>query len=346
MASEPSEAPPYPIYSTTFAVHRVSPLYHSDNILDNGTLRYYASQFRDLLAGDVLRGVRVGLAGEDEVLARIGGLRDVKWQLLGNENEWLAAADQTQLTDDRTMNIENSERGMFMEVTYEKGAYSAILLKGPIKGQPETEGFSNYPLLLTRMPNSLRNTFLEFLSTTFDTRVSVLKLPTKFLTSSLEKFLEGITTWRGTVMETVPAIESLRSITKDVFLTLVITNPEDSASLKSIDITIPKDDVWRMMIRGKKISEIKPDVPRGQPFITALAYYIDGHLALNINHPDVNITKIACGAFVMGSEGKLKLFPPPSGEDQDDVQTTATNALVAALIELAGNNALAGFSTT
>jgi hypothetical protein len=69
-------------------------------------------------------------------------------------------------------------------------------------------------------------------------------------------------------------------------------------------------------------------------FTAALAHYIDGHLALNINHPYVAISKIACGAFVLGAEGRIKIFPAAEG--------TATEMLVEGLVEQVRRKKLAG----
>src|SRR6187402_2061806 len=90
----------YPLYNTTFSLHRLSPLYTGSNVpLNNTTLRQHAKRFRDLLAGEVLRGVRVGLGPEDDTLARVGALQTVTWRLLSEEEAW-SVEDETQLAND------------------------------------------------------------------------------------------------------------------------------------------------------------------------------------------------------------------------------------------------------
>src|ERR1700730_8924490 len=101
MASEVTGRP-YPLYSGTFIVHRVSPLFHSNITLDNAALRQYASQFRDVLTGEVLRGVRVGLAADEETLARVGALKNVQWSLLRNEEDWEPGIDESQMNGNDT----------------------------------------------------------------------------------------------------------------------------------------------------------------------------------------------------------------------------------------------------
>lgn len=53
-----------------------------------------------------------------------------------------------------------------------------------------------------------------------------------------------------------------------------------------------------------------------QPFTDALAQYVLQHLALDMFHPAVRISKVACGGFVL-SEGRVKFFglPPGAGAD-------------------------------
>ena len=76
----------HPLYSTTYTLHRLSPLYTgSRSALTNDSLAQYARSFRDILAGEVLRGVRVGLGYDGDALARAGGLQTVNWSLLLEE---------------------------------------------------------------------------------------------------------------------------------------------------------------------------------------------------------------------------------------------------------------------
>jgi hypothetical protein len=333
---------PYPLYSTTFTVHRLSPLFHNDVTFDNPTLRHFASQFRDILTGEVLRGVRVGLATDDEALARIGALKTVRWSLLKDEDDWEGAVDETQMDVDDTTIQEGNHIGMIMEVTYEKAAYSAIILHHVKRlDEIETPGFSHYPLLLTRMPGPLRETFLDFLATTFDTRASILKLPSQFLAETAEKYLANITGTENGPMDSAAATRGLRMIIKDILITISFDVPGLSSSLKALDITIPKDQSWRMITQGRKLIESANGQPNtttpksSRPFTKALTQYIDAHLALKLDDPHVKISRVACGAFVLGTEGKIKLSTPASVSDDDDLQRKATKALIAGLVDLA-----------
>jgi hypothetical protein len=333
---------PYPLYSTTFTTHRLSPLFHSNIVINNSTLRQFASQFRDVLTGEVLRGVRVGLGVDDEILARVGALKIVRWSLLKAEEDWEPDADETQINGEETTIQEGDHTGILAEILYERATYSAILLHDTKKhGRDEQAGFSNYPLLLTRMPGPLRETFLDFLATTFDTRASILKLPSQFLAESAEKYLANITSVENGSLDAEPNTRMLRTIIKDILITLSFDVPGMTSSLKTIDITIPRDDSWRMIQSGRKLLQVvdgqtnsnNDKVPR--PFTRALKQHVDMHLGLKLDDPRVKISRVACGAFVLGTEGKIKLTIPAASSDDDDVQSQATKALLAGFLDLA-----------
>lgn len=323
------EPPPYPLYSTSFLLYRLSPLFLDAVNFDDNSLRQYASQFRDILVGDVLRGVRVGLAADDEPLARVGALRNVSWKHLGTEEAWRSETDGGVHRPDEP---EQRHLGIFVQITYEKVTYSAILLWD--REKEDEASFAHYPLILTRMPTTLRQTFLHFLSRTFDTRASLMKLPSQFLTEILEKYLSDLTTsGNGPDPSTQ---ESTESIIKDILITVSFEIPGGSSSLKTIDITIPKDDVWPMIVRGRKLQQINQSAANStnsdRPFTMALSHYIRGHLGLNLEHNYVNFSKISCGAFVIGMEGRVKIFPPRGG---DDIQERATKTLLESLVRAA-----------
>lgn len=74
---------------------------------------------------------------------------------------------------------------------------------------------------------------------------------------------------------------------------------------------------WRRWDISSSQTTLKEKSMRSQPFTEALAEYVREHLALDIFHPAVRVTKIACGGFVL-SEGRVKVFglsPSDDGED-------------------------------
>jgi hypothetical protein len=331
MASAAEQTPqPYPLYSTTFTLHRVSPLYTGlSRSLDNPTLLPYARRFRDRLVGDVLRGVRVGLGAPSDELARVGSLQNVSFKVLVEENDWDGGRTQDEDQDGDTTMALGPGRGIIVEVVYEKAGYKAILLRAEEReGDNIGEGFQYFPLMLSRMPASLRETFTSYLESTFDTRISALHLNPRYLTSSLETYIESCSiSGDGEVMELAESSHSLRRILRDIIITLGFDLPSSSSSLKTIEFSIAREEIPRLVQNGKRIKGT------GGPFMDALASYVDKHMALDMRHEMVKVVRIASGAFVVGAEGKAK-FNEPVG-DGDGVQERATRRLVDGLVEAA-----------
>lgn len=336
MASEDPVRHPYPLYNTTFTLHRLSPLYvGTDATLDNTALLPYARRFRDILAGDVLRGVRVGLGADEDALARVGALQTVTWKVLLGEDAWDSwAGDATQM--DETMEF-GPGRGLYINITYERATYSAILLRSQ-RGEPGADGagFQWLPLMLTRMPGSLRETFAEFLASTFDARVSVLRMGPSYLPSTLESYVANCLLGEdGEVASFGESSGTLKKILKEVQVVIGFDLPSGNSSLKTVDIVIARDDLPRLVQRGSKIAR-KSGEKEGHktPFMDALTMHVQTHLALDMRHEAVKILRVACGAFVLGAEGKAKLTEPTTS-DGDSVQGRATTLLIDGLIELA-----------
>lgn len=329
----PAPGSQYPLYNTTFTLHRASPLYIGDKPLSNANLQVHARRFRDILAGDVLRGVRVGLGAEDDTLARVGALQTVVWKIFKAESEW-AVEDATEEALDESVSEATHNRGVIVEVNYEKANYTAILLRATSEDDidssithpsHEEAGFLRLPLLLTRMPLSLRETFIQYICRIFDTRVSALKLEGSNLTESFERYTLNSVNEDSTDEERRSAIQK---IIKEIQISVGFDIPGGSATLKTIEMHIAREDLPRMLARGNKITK------DGSPFMAALKSYIRAHLALDLSHEKVKIVKIACGAFVLG-EGRLKLTQPPSGENEEGGQYRATRQLLNGLVDIA-----------
>jgi len=241
-----SEAP-YPLYGTTFTLQSVSPLHAGGNDpIDNATLQQHAQSFQNLLAGDVVRGVRVGLEGsENEELSKVGALQHVTWRLLPEEEFWDAYEAGFE-----TISQPPSSYDMLLTVTYELKIFTAIILRvrqdeeddvSMVEADEQETGFESFPLLLTRMPNSLRETFLQFLGETLDSRVSRMYLPQPRLIAAVEGFMSDCSGDATT----------LKRIVKDVQVVYQI----ESASLDSVQVTIDREDLSRIIIHGKTIEK-------------------------------------------------------------------------------------------
>jgi hypothetical protein len=384
VATSTDESAPV-FYNTSFSTYRVSPLYVGASIpLSDSRLIMLASRLRDVLVGDVVRGVDVGLepSGEDGGLGRAGVLLSVA---MG----WVAVRDLLGLDDgeehgqrpvsrDLGSNVrDEGERGpgvgmksfvdnraLYITLQYEIGTYAAVILPflsrnndgmgmNATKGQ-ESNGdgaFLNLPLLLLKVPASLKPVIIEFLSTTFDCRVSTLRLGTRSLVGSFEWWMQ------------TASFVGRSSLAKNVVITLGFTlkppesrpkegheadmeepGPDQDTGLKSIDIIVPAGDLGRFLKAGSGAhasvgsGNTKVTIPSGlheegwawrhqdsssqtgkgreqpQPFTDALKRYLKAHLGLDMFHPSVHVTKIACEGFVM-SDGRFKMLAPRHGDD-------------------------------
>lgn len=275
---------------------------------------------------------------EDDILARAGALQTVTWKLLPNEEAW--SVEEIDLDRDHTTTALTSSRGMIVVVTYEKMAYKALLLKDDRISDGETtqgsiaqgmEEFQHFPLLLSKMPGSLRDTFTNYLASTFDVRVSALHLSSTFLTDTFEHYISDLSyDEEEDLMDMIRRSRVLRSVIRDTVFFISFDLP--SASLKTIDISIAREDLPRMVARGKKIGR---DSAVDSPFYDALAAYVKGHLALDMRHDGVKVVRIACGAFVIGGEGKIKFTQPGIDEGGTSPQSRATRRLVNLLVATA-----------
>ncbi|KAK2015990.1 hypothetical protein LZ32DRAFT_114284 [Colletotrichum eremochloae] len=383
--------PPPPFFNTTFSTHRASPLYVGADALTFPRLQTLSQRLRDTLVGDVVRGVQVGLEGSDSSLGRAGPLERVgiRWvgldALLGGALDADADLSQDLGSDVADSNTENKKRALVFEIKYENALCTAVLLPalsdkpqdarqdglaannfeipGLLSsggGSEEDSYFLHLPLLLLRMPAPLKSLIVDFLSSTFDCRISPMRLGTKSLTASWERWIQDA------------GLPSQGPLAKDMVLTLGFyvpppdtsvdneDQPVEGLGIKSVDVIIPAEELQKFAKEGKSLANPAETTKRkafGQgyeddqrkrkrlaggkadegwgwmrsgngenqePFLRALGAYLDKHLALNLFHPGVRVTKIACGGFVL-SEGRVKVFTPPGGDDDDQVYKPVKN---------------------
>jgi len=117
-------------------------------------------------------------------------------------------------------------------------------------------------------------------------------------------------------------------------------------------MVIKREDVVRFIKEGKRFNNGKGQEPvvgarvHSGPFLVSVSHYLASQLALDINHSGISLSRVACGAFALGKEGKLKIFVPvlPTEEDEDDAEDPmgaatkeTTTTLVHGLLSLASN---------
>ncbi|KKA24336.1 hypothetical protein T310_1621 [Rasamsonia emersonii CBS 393.64] len=358
---------PQHLLSTSWTVHRLSPLHHRKeyhSILGNeDALKTYAKRLQDLLTGDVLRGVQVGLSGtttlSDDALVKAGALTDCRWETIPTWSYWDEERLHSDDPSEQRKPIPLKETmGILVTLEYENVTYKAALLAGPDgysaknHGDDDRKDSTYLPLLLTRLPNPLRQTFVSFLSVTFDSYCSVLRLPSSFLCATLESYIASLAAAdedsqrSGTTSRVI-----LEAVMKETQLTLAFA-PSISPALKTLDVHLPRQTLATFAIDGSKItsSGTTVDDKVSAPFLTSLSHYFNKHLAMRLDlnqlwgqhktkpaDEHIYLSKIACGAFVLGAEGRVKFVANPehvasmdssAGEDGANDHEERTSRLI------------------
>ncbi len=261
--------------NTTFSLHRISPLFVGREPLTAERLGVFAGRLRDTLVGDVVRGIELGLDAGGSTVGRAGALEVVTV-------EWVAVDGI----------INTAREGIQLSLQYENAMFTALLLP-TLENKVPDEQFIHFPLLLLRMPAPLKAVMADFLANAFDCRISNLKIKTGDIVRS----------WEGWVRDA--GLAARGPLAKDVVLTLGFHLPQqgtaagadakdesgkDELGIKAIDIIIPNQDLGRFLRAGQTGEGSE------QPFASAVARYLENHLALDMSHPGVQITRIAVAA--------------------------------------------------
>lgn len=296
-----ADVPVYPLYNRTYSLYRASPLHHGEGLLlDEKTLRSHAKRLKEQLKGDNVRGVQVDFASAEDV-AKLGPLEECSWDMLGDEDAWIdrhmQAADPegSQLSAGTTP---ERARGFQVSLEYEKQSYNALFLRDPGVTQ-SPHGFTSMPLLLVKMPGPVRDIFLNYIRTSFDAHVTPLKLSSPFITSSLETYFRSLSSQTST--------QSIKDVIRQLHVQLSF--PSTTTLLKHIEVTIAGSDVSGFVNRGK----LNKDAQK-EPFTNALSDYLRKHLAIEMGHSKVQISRISCNSFILGTE-RLKLAAPDTLAD-------------------------------
>jgi hypothetical protein len=306
-----ADIPLYPLYNKTYALFRLSPLYHGDApLLDSRACRTHAKRLREQLKGDNVRGVQVDFASPEDT-ARLGPLDDCTWQVLGDEDAWI----------DRHRHLIDSDappqpsavpatdaRGIDVSLEYQNQSYNALLLRDP-SATSSPDGFTSLPLLLVKMPGPIRDVFLNYLRTAFDTHVAPLKLPSTFIMSSVETYFRRLSASTST--------QSIQDVIRQLNVQLAFPNTTTTL-LKHVEVTIAGADVPGFVTRGKSLKN-----GRDRPFTAALTAYLAKHLAIDLSHLQVHVSRISCASFHLGTE-RLKLSPPDILPDTASDEGTAS----------------------
>ena len=274
------------LFDLPLSLYRLSPLHFSPNkpVLPN--LKYYAN----LIAKHFKR---VG----PYTNSKVGTLKRCK----------LVSQDDEECEESQTHRF----RGILIQLEFEKKTVPAFLLRAHDTGPKDSETCIYFPLLLSSVPSPGNEILLESLAATFGTYLCPLKLSTQFLQQSLDDCLDFSLKKGRKYME--QAIE-------DISFTLDFTG-DIQPSLKGLDFSIKREDLFGFIERGHTLLAQKDMGPSGEKlgaFTTAVRDYMHHNLAMDLSHKSISIAKIACGSFVLGKDGKVKLLSSSVDDEVDD----------------------------
>jgi hypothetical protein len=322
------------LLNTSWTIHRLSPLHHEKEfptlLANPRALQTYASRLRDQLTGDVFAGL-LGLQpgttarGEDDSLSKTGALKNCTWEMLSSWPQF------TDIIDSNSAASPQAPAGILVTLEYENIVYKAALLADPDDVQQQQQqppssssASTSLPLLLTRCPSPLRQTLISFLVSNFDTYCSTLRLPQGFLCAALKRYFDVFTA------HTPQNIPLLGDAMREMHLTLSFSGSV-APDLRSLNISIPRASLDSFLSATPPSTSAGSASESNSTFLANLEAYLAKHLAMDLDlgsrsgsasissaGKHVRLSKIACAAFVVGSEGKLKLVLPERRADGAD----------------------------
>lgn len=233
---------------------------------------------------------------------------------------------------------DEEKHGILIVLEYENATYKAVLFPGlqptsgtttattPTTENTERQGSTHLPLLMTRLPTSIRQTVISFLSASFDTYCTALRLPMSFMCTGLEIYADAF------LSSEYGDNGTLQSVVKDMHLTLSFSR-SIAPALKSLNITVPRAS-FEEFLRSSSATTTTTTA-NSKAFLSNISSYIEKHLSLKLDlsaspttaqtpaKQHVRLSKIACGGFVLGGEGRMKLVAvsgekETSSRDRDD----------------------------
>lgn len=351
-----------PFFNTTYSTHRVSPLYIGGHTLDQDRLDVLAHRLRDTLAGDVVRGIQISLESVETGTGQVGALQYVR----------ITWFDVSKILDgpkaSEVRAFDGETHGLWIQIRHENAQYIAMLIPGyseradvvdrpdptwtmqGVEAPPdvarEGERFAHLPLLLLRMPMALKGVIGDWLSSTFDCRVSKLSLGTKTLVSAWQGWIDtyGISS-KGTdfVMTLafnapLPGTSDAKEPDSDSDSDSDLSSDEQmlEPGLRSMSVAIAPQDLVRFLRAGEILGADKytssalwetnererhrlagGNVDDGwawrandtgdHPFTEAVGRYVRHHLGLNMFHPSVRVIQVSCGGFSL-SQSRIKII--------------------------------------
>jgi Kinetochore complex Sim4 subunit Fta1 len=235
-SASPSPPPPSSkLHNTSFTLTRLTPLYS----FITSRLHHYAREFRDIVRGDVIRGVQVNTQPSDRAKSAL--VRSCEWTI---ENDLLP----TEPFDCLTIKVDWDDGSGFTAIILPNFTSSETVSLGKRKRSAPNDNdveFTSLPLLLTRGPQVVTQQLITYITTRFDSRASQLNLPPEFLGDCLQGYLQRV------LRENV----SLRTIDRSLkILELMFTTPEPTTpkvkgALRKITLSLGAQDVQELYRR-------------------------------------------------------------------------------------------------
>ncbi|KAI9369720.1 kinetochore complex Sim4 subunit Fta1-domain-containing protein [Aspergillus egyptiacus] len=355
-------AHPHHLLNTSWTSYRLSPLHHTDHesLLTNpAALETYAARLQDHLTNSL---ADTQWRDQDSTLSAMGPLKSCTWETITT----LSFLRPQQEQEDETQTRNPS--GIMVALSYETTTYKAALLAGNTQTQTQKQkqtgtlqrrrGRSNansnsnstyLPLLLTRLPKVLRESFTSFLSSTFDTYVSPLRLPSSFLCEALETYVRGLVPEPGSGSSGAATAANrtglIEDVVREMHLTLSFSEPV-APLLKALNLSIPRETFKSFLsgassssaLPGERKKEEEEEAGIGDSVLSGLEGYLRRHLALELGLDIlplaseqgsgsrlssalaggyVRLTRVACAGFVVTGEGRIKVVASTSGVDDE-----------------------------
>ena len=331
-------------YSRSYTLHRLSPLHFTSSytLLSETQLQAHARRFHNSIKGNILRGIITEPSSKAEA-TKWGMLKDSRWSLLKRNQGQPFRADTEDQSSDVEIGSITDLWGIQIEVEYEKMVHVAFMLRNDRVHHLNDERELHLPLLLTHMPTFIRDLLIQYLTTAFDIRAEVMRLSSDSLGQLLDCFID-------TASKCGP--DGLVKLVKDVHISVGF-RPPIAPSLRNLDVAIRKNDVPGFLNHGIKSIKIKECDVNGReakrwkssrlktvgPFMTAFDEYMRTHLAMNLGHEGIHISKISCGGIMLSKEGKARIQPPSASIDmvgqesnESAIEQNATIQLVRQLV--------------
>ena len=190
--------------------------------------------------------------------------------------------------------------GIHIELEYETKISTAFLLRSYLVTRPEIPGETYLPPLLTRMPSTVRDVLIDYLTSAFDVHIEPMRLSSHFLENVLERLLETAGTHERHIFE--PQVKGIQLVVG--FKALIAPN------MGNLSVDIKREDVPAFLNRGKAMTrkqEHDKYRSRSGSFMCSMRDYIKEQTVLDTKHSLVKILRLTCRGCVLVADGKLKV---------------------------------------